>query len=288
MPSASENESLMTIPPGQETPAGDLGGGQTRPAGPAAISVQNVSVTYRTTLERKPTLRTTLTRLGRRQRTVREIQALRDVSFEVERGKVLGVIGSNGAGKSTLMRTVAGILPPTAGRVEVRGRVSTLLALGVGFNRELTGRENVVLGGLAAGLTREQLGEKYDEIAAFAELDEFMELPMRTYSSGMYGRLAFSVAVNMDPDILIIDEALSVGDARFRRKSFEKMRELCGQDRTILLVSHALGSIRQLCDQAIWMHKGELRMWDEPDAVIKSYTGFMDVGEDDAVTLEDV
>jgi ABC-type polysaccharide/polyol phosphate transport system ATPase subunit len=278
----------MTVPGERETtPVADAAAVAATPAGPVAISVQNVSVTYKTTLERKPTLRTTLTRLGRRQRTVREIEALRGVSFDVERGKVLGVVGSNGAGKSTLMRTVAGILPPSAGRVEVRGRVSTLLALGVGFNRELTGRENVVLGGLAAGLTREQLREKYDEIAAFAELDDFMELPMRTYSSGMYGRLAFSVAVNMDPDILIIDEALSVGDARFRRKSFEKMRELCGQDRTILLVSHALGSIRQLCDQAIWLHKGELRMWDEPDAVIKSYTEFMDVGED-AVTLEDV
>src|SRR5207237_2205446 len=137
-------------------------------------------------------------------------------------------------------------LPPTSGRVEVRGRVSTLLALGVGFNRDLSGRENVVLGGLAAGLTRDLLAEKYDEIVEFAELEEFMDLPMRTYSSGMYGRLAFSVAVNMDPDILLIDEALSVGDARFRRKSFEKMRELCGQARTIVLVSHALASIRGL------------------------------------------
>jgi ABC-type polysaccharide/polyol phosphate transport system ATPase subunit len=169
----------------------------------------------------------------------------------------------------------------------VRGRVSTLLALGVGFNKDLSGRENIILGGLAAGLTRDQLAEKYDEIVAFAELDEFMDLPMRTYSSGMYGRLAFSVAVNMDPDILLIDEALSVGDARFRRKSFEKMRELCGQARTIVLVSHSMGSIADLCDQAIWMHRGELRMWDEPDSVIDAYTQFLDV-ENDAVTREDV
>ena len=167
------------------------------------------------------------------------------MSFEVPHGKVLGVVGANGAGKSTLMRTVAGILPPNSGRVEVHGRVSTLLALGVGFNRKLTGRENVVLGGLAAGLTRAQLREKYDEIVAFAELEDFMDMPMRTYSSGMYGRLAFAVAVTMEPDILIIDEALSVGDARFRRKSFNRMRELCGEDRTILLVTHALGSDRE-------------------------------------------
>jgi ABC-type polysaccharide/polyol phosphate transport system ATPase subunit len=226
-------------------------------------------------------------RLGRRERVVREIEALKGVSFDVAHGTVLGVVGANGAGKSTLMRTVAGILPPTDGRVEVRGRVSTLLALGVGFNRKLSGRDNVVLGGLAAGLSRDQLADKYEEIVDFAELEEFMDLPMRTYSSGMYGRLAFSVAVNMDPDILLIDEALSVGDARFRRKSFRKMRELCGQARTIVLVSHALGSIIELCDQAIWMHGGELRMWDEPQAVVDAYTAFLDVGED-AVTLEDL
>jgi ABC-type polysaccharide/polyol phosphate transport system ATPase subunit len=209
------------------------------------------------------------------------------VSFEVPEGQVLGVVGANGAGKSTLMRTVAGILPPNSGRVEVHGRVSTLLALGVGFNRKMTGRQNVTLGGLAAGLSREQLQEKYDEIVAFAELEDFMDMPMRTYSSGMYGRLAFAVAVTMEPEILLIDEALSVGDARFRKKSFRKMRELCSENRTILLVSHALGSIKELCDQAIWMHKGELRMWDEPDAVVDAYTEFLEVGED-AFTMEDV
>jgi ABC-type polysaccharide/polyol phosphate transport system ATPase subunit len=252
-----------------------------------SIRVEDVSVTYRTSFERAPTLKSTMLRLGRRERVVREIEALKEVSFEVPHGTVLGIIGANGAGKSTLVRTVAGILPPTLGRVEVRGRVSTLLALGVGFNKDLSGRENVVLGGLAAGLTRDQLAEKFDEIVEFAELGEFMDMPMRTYSSGMYGRLAFSVAVNMDPDILLIDEALSVGDARFRRKSFEKMRELCGQARTIVLVSHSMGSISDLCDQAIWMHRGELRMWGEPDPVIDAYTQFLGV-KDDAVTREDV
>ena len=244
-------------------------------------------MTYRTSLEKAPTLKNTVLKLGRREKVVREIQALKHVSFDVPEGQVLGVVGANGAGKSTLMRTVAGILPPNSGRVEVHGRVSTLLALGVGFNRKMTGRQNVVLGGLAAGLSRELLKEKYDEIVAFAELEDFMDMPMRTYSSGMYGRLAFAVAVTMEPEILIIDEALSVGDARFRKKSFAKMRELCGEDRTILLVSHALGSIKELCDSAIWMHKGELRMWDEPDAVVDAYTEFLEVGED-AFTMEDV
>jgi ABC-type polysaccharide/polyol phosphate transport system ATPase subunit len=254
---------------------------------PQTISVRDLSVTYRTSLDVAPTLKTTLLKLGRRERIVREVEALKDVSFDVHQGSVLGVVGANGAGKSTLVRTIAGILPPTSGRVEVHGRVSTLLALGVGFNRKLTGRENVVLGGLAAGLSREQLREKYEQIVEFAELEDFMDMPMRTYSSGMYGRLAFSVAVNMDPDILLIDEALSVGDARFKHKSFEKMRELCGQARTIVLVSHALGSIRELCDEALWLHGGELRMYDEPDAVIDAYTTFLEVGED-AFTLEDV
>jgi ABC-type polysaccharide/polyol phosphate transport system ATPase subunit len=251
------------------------------------IRVQDVSLTYRTSLERAPTLKSTMLRLGRRERIIREVEALKRVSFEVPHGQVLGVVGANGAGKSTLMRVMAGILPPTSGRVEVDGRVSTLLALGIGFNRKLTGRENVVLGGLAAGLSREQLEEKYEEIVEFAELEEFMDMPMRTYSSGMYGRLGFSVAVNMEPDILLIDEALSVGDARFRRKSFRKMRQLIRQDRTIVLVSHALGSIEELCDSAVWLHKGELQMWDEPSAVIDAYTDFLGVRED-AVTMEDV
>ena len=169
---------------------------------------------------------------------------------------MLGIVGANGAGKSTLVRTIAGILPPSKGRVEVHGRVSTLLALGVGFNKKLSGRDNVRLGGLAAGLKREQLAEKYDDIVAFAELEDFMDMPMRTYSSGMYGRLAFAVAVMMEPDILLIDEALSVGDARFRRKCARKMRELCSEDRTVVLVSHALGTIQDLADHAIWMDHG--------------------------------
>jgi ABC-type polysaccharide/polyol phosphate transport system ATPase subunit len=252
-----------------------------------AVKVEDLSITYRTAVEKKPTLSRTLIRLGRRQRIVREIRAVRGVSFEVSHGAVLGVVGVNGAGKSTLLRAMAGILPPTSGRVEVFGKVSTLLALGVGFKSDLTGRENVVLGGLAAGLTRDQVAAKYEEIAEFAELGDFMDMPMRTYSSGMYGRLAFSVAINMDPDILLIDEALSTGDARFKEKSFEKMRELCSQARTIVLVSHGLRSIRELCDEAIWMHEGAIAMRDDADTVIDAYRDFLHVGESE-VTNEDV
>jgi ABC-type polysaccharide/polyol phosphate transport system ATPase subunit len=252
------------------------------------VVVDDVSVTYKTTFERRPTLRSMVTSLGRGEKVIREVQAVKNVSFWIPHGTVLGIVGANGAGKSTLVRTIAGILPPTSGRIDVYGRVSTLLALGVGFNKHLSGRDNVRLGGLAAGLPQDQLDEKYEEIVRFAELEEFMDMPMRTYSSGMYGRLAFSVAVNMDPDILIIDEALSVGDARFRRKSANKMKELCGQARTIVLVSHALGTVRDLCDQAIWLDKGVMRMWDDPDSVVDAYTDFLQVEQDDAVTLEDV
>jgi ABC-type polysaccharide/polyol phosphate transport system ATPase subunit len=252
-----------------------------------AIKVEGVSVTYSTALESRPTLKTTLLRLGRLQRVVREIQAVKNVTLDVPHGQVLGIVGANGAGKSSLVRTMAGILPPSTGRLEVHGRVSTLLALGVGFNKHLSGRDNVILGGLAAGLDRDHLEAKYDDIVAFAELEDFMDMPMRTYSSGMYGRLAFSVAVNMDPDILLIDEALSVGDARFRKKSFRKMRELCGEDRTVVLVSHALGTIEKLCDSVAWMHKGELRLHADPATVVHAYTKFLDVGED-AFTMEDV
>jgi ABC-type polysaccharide/polyol phosphate transport system ATPase subunit len=252
-----------------------------------SVVVDDVSVTYKTTFDRRPTLRGMVRSLGRGEKVVREVQAVKHVSFQIPHGTVLGIVGANGAGKSTLVRTIAGILPPTMGRIDVYGRVSTLLALGVGFNKNLSGRDNVRLGGLAAGLHRDQLAEKYEDIVKFAELGDFMDMPMRTYSSGMYGRLAFSVAVNMEPDILIVDEALSVGDARFRRKSANKMRELCSQARTIILVSHALGTVRELCDQAIWMDQGELRMWDEPEAVVDAYTAFLEVNQD-AVTLEDV
>jgi ABC-type polysaccharide/polyol phosphate transport system ATPase subunit len=252
-----------------------------------AVKIENLSVTYRTAVDKRPTLKQTLVRLGRRQRTVREIQAVRDVSFEVPQGTVLGIVGVNGAGKSTLMRTVAGILPPSEGRVEVRGSVSTLLALGVGFNSDLTGRENVMLGGLAAGLTRAEIAEKYDAVTEFAEIGDFVDLPMRTYSSGMYGRLAFSVAVNMDPDILLVDEALSVGDARFKRKSFDRMRELCAQAGTIFIVSHGLNALRKLCTEIIWLHEGKIAMRDDPDSVIDEYKRFLNIGES-TFALEDV
>jgi ABC-type polysaccharide/polyol phosphate transport system ATPase subunit len=263
--------------------------GQAPPAvtPPPAISVQDVSITYRTTFERTPTLKDALVRFGRGERVVREVEAVKGVSFDVPQGQILGIVGHNGAGKSTLMRAVAGILAPTAGRIEVRGRVSTLLALGVGFNAALSGKENVLLGGLAAGLSRAQIAEKYDEITEFAELGDFMEMPMKTYSSGMYSRLAFSVAVHMEPDILLVDEALSAGDAAFRQKANAKMQELLSQARTMIMVSHALGTIKDLCDEALWMDHGRLMLRGTPEEVVNAYTDHAKVKRDN-LTLEDV
>lgn len=252
-----------------------------------AIRVENLSITYRTTFERRPTLKEAVRRAGRGQRVVREVQAVRDVSFELPRSRVLGIIGRNGAGKSTLVRAVAGILPPTKGRIEIRGRVSTLLALGVGFNNKLTGYENIVLGGLAAGYTRAEVERKSEQIAAWTELGDFMEMPVKTYSSGMSSRLAFAVAVHMEPDILIVDEALSTGDSYFKAKAMAKMDELLSQAHTMLVVSHALGTIQEMCTDAIWLDKGQLKMYGTPDAVIDAYNGNTGVDPDAATTLED-
>ena len=253
---------------------------------PPAVDVQGVSVTYRTFYERRPTLKDALVRLGRGQRIVREVAALRDVSLQVAPGTILGVVGANGAGKSTLMRAIAGILPPTAGRITVRGRVSTLLALGVGFNPALSGRQNVVLGGLAAGLTRGEITERYPAIADFAELGDFMDLPLRTYSSGMHSRLAFSVAVHLDPDILLVDEALAAGDARFKRKATARMTELLAQARTMIMVSHALGAISEMCTSAVWLDRGRVRLVGPPGDVVAAYT--RSLGTLDASVTEDL
>jgi len=248
--------------------------------------VQNLSITYRTTFERKPTLKTALLRLGRGERGVVEVEAVKNVSFEVPNGTAMGIIGSNGAGKSTLMRAMAGILPPTTGSIEVWGKASTLLSLGVGFNNNLSGRENIVLGGLATGLTRAEVEERADEVAEWTELGEFIDMPMRTYSSGMSARVGFSVAVHMKPDILMIDEALSTGDAKFREKANAKMGELRDSARAMFLVSHGLNSIKEMCTEAIWLNKGELMMRGEPEEVIDAYMKFVKVKKTATATEE--
>jgi len=199
------------------------------------------------------------------------VEALRDVSLRVPEGMALGVIGPNGSGKSTLLRLIAGIYRPTSGRVIVHGRVSALLSLGLGFHPDLSGRENIIIGGLAMGLSKQEIKRKFDEIVQFAELEEFIDAPVRTYSSGMYARLAFSVAVNVDPDILLLDEVLAVGDERFQKKCIERMLEFKHRAKTIVFVSHSASAVQKLCDQACLLSHGSVVEVGEVAHVLESY-----------------
>jgi len=246
-----------------------------------AIKIEDLSISYKINVESKKTLKNAIMRASRGERVrTRTVEAVKHLNLEITHGSVVGIVGANGAGKSTLMRSIAGILPPTSGKITVNGRISTLLALGVGFNKALSGRDNIILGGLAAGMSKAEIEAQTDAIAAFADLPEgFIDMPVRTYSNGMYSRVAFAVAVNMTPDILLLDEALSAGDAAFKEKSFNRMRELCEEARTILIVSHALSSINELCDHAIWMHKGNMLASGEPEKITGAYLKFLNVGE---------
>jgi ABC-type polysaccharide/polyol phosphate transport system ATPase subunit len=241
--------------------------------GSIAVSVQDLGLTYTTSIDKKPTLKARLKSLGRGKKHTRTVRALNGISLDVHYGTVLGIIGSNGAGKSSLMRTISGIVPPTQGRIEV--------------NQAMTGRENVYLGGLAAGMTRAEIDASFQAIADFSELGDAIDAPMRTYSSGMFARLAFSVAAIVEPDILIVDEALSTGDARFKEKSLNRMKELRTADRALILVSHALATIEDLCNEVIWLDKGSLMARGNPSEVIAAYREFMNVRKS-ASTDEDV
>jgi len=246
-----------------------------------AVQIKDLSISYKINVESKKTLKNALMRASKGERVrTRTVEAVKNLTLDIPHGSVVGIVGANGAGKSTLMRSIAGILPPTTGRIAVNGRISTLLALGVGFNQALSGRDNIILGGLAAGMSRSEIENQTDAIAAFADLPEgFIDMPVRTYSAGMYSRVAFSVAVNMTPDILLLDEALSAGDAAFKEKSFNRMRQLCEEARTILIVSHALTSLNELCDHAIWLHKGQMLASGKPDDITEKYLKFLNVGE---------
>ena len=237
---------------------------------PPAIEVQNLSASYRVRLD-APDFRTDIRNLiTRRRDNMRIVPALRDVTFTMRPGAVLVVIGRNGAGKSTLLRVLCGILLPDAGRVVVRGRLN-LLRPGLGMNEALTGRENIRLGGLAAGISEERLRDLTDVIAEFAQLDEYIDFPLRTYSTGMRMRLGVAVASYLDPEILLIDEALTGGDVAFQVHVADRMAELCGQGRTIVLVTHGLASVKRMATEALWLHQGQVAAVGDPDDVTAQY-----------------
>src|SRR3984893_2445502 len=200
-----------------------------------------------------------------------EMWALKDVSFEVAPGEVLGVIGRNGAGKSTLLKVLSRITEPTTGRVELYGRVGSLLEVGTGFHPELTGRENIFLSGAIMGMRRIEIARKFDQIVAFAEIEQFVDTPVKRYSSGMYVRLAFAVAAHLDPEILLIDEVLAVGDAAFQKKCLGKMGEVAREGRTVLFVSHSMAAVQSLCHRAVWLESGILSNDGKPGVVVQSY-----------------
>ncbi len=237
------------------------------------IRAENVTVCYRLPRDRGYSLKEYAVARLRSPVRYTEHTVLKDVSFTAERGEVLGVIGPNGAGKSTLLKTVCGIVKPTAGRVEVSGTVAPMLELGSGFDFDLTGRENVFLNGAILGYSRASLEESYADIAAFSGLGEFMDAPLRSYSSGMVMRLAFSVATAVKPDVLIVDEILSVGDGDFQRRSHSRMRELMSGGAAVLFVSHSLDQIRELCTRALWLEDGAVRMSGETKSVCDAYAG---------------
>jgi len=210
----------------------------------------------------------------RAEKSYRDFWALRDISFEVQKGEAIGIVGRNGSGKSTLLQLIAGTLQPTEGNVNVKGRVTALLELGAGFNLDFTGRENVHLSAAVLGLSRREVDDRFDAIAAFADIGQFLDQPVKTYSSGMMMRLAFAVNTCVDPDILIVDEALSVGDAPFQAKCFRRLRQLIDQGVSLLFVSHDLGTVRSICSRALWLKNGRSEMWGEAKTVAREYEKF--------------
>ena len=237
----------------------------------SAVSVEGVSKRFRLYHEKNQYLKSTVLR-GKRAK-YDEFWALQDISFEISSGSTFGIIGSNGSGKSTLLKCLAGILTPDKGSIAVRGRIAALLELGAGFHPEMSGRENIFLNGAILGMTQKELLRKMDSIIEFAGLEEFIDTPVKNYSSGMTVRLGFAIAINVDPEILIIDEVLAVGDSAFQQKCHEKIEEFKHDGRTIILVSHGLGDVAQLCQTVAWIEKGHLKAIGDGYDVVGEYLG---------------
>lgn len=234
------------------------------------IEVKNVWLKFSLRRKRKIRIRDLIFNpLARNSR--KEFWALKNISFEVKKGEIVGIIGRNGAGKSTLLRVLAGIYVPDKGEVKVNGRISPLLTLGAGFRPDLTGKDNIFLNGIFLGLKEKEIEAKYEEIVRFAELENFIDVPIRNYSSGMIARLGFSTAVHLNPDILLIDEIFGVGDEVFRKKSQQKMLQFMKKARAIILVTHNLNFVKEFCNKAIWIHQGEIIKIGESQEVIENY-----------------
>ncbi len=243
----------------------------------SAISVKDVKIRYRF-FKKRSTLGMIKSILKRNKdnKKTEYFEAVKGVSFEVEKGQILGIVGKNGSGKSTLLRAIAGIFSPDEGTIDLHGHTISLLSIGVGFQSKLSGRENIYLSGMLLGFDKKQIEEKIDEIIEFSELGKFIDRPVKTYSSGMYSKLAFSITAILETEIMLIDEVLSVGDVKFKKKSYAKMRELISDnDRTVVIVSHSSETLRQLCDSILWLHEGEIKMQGSTGEVLPKYEEFM-------------
>ncbi len=256
-----------------------------------SIEVVNASKVYRRYSRRHQfsTLKSALLSrsLIRDLRPDETFAAVRDVTFTLPRGRTLGVIGRNGSGKSTLLKLVAGITKPTSGTVHVNGRISALIELGAGFHPEISGRENVFINGIMLGLTKREITRRFDEIVDFAEMREFIDAPVKTYSSGMYMRLGFAVAIHVDPDVLLVDEVLAVGDEGFTHKCLDKFAEFKRRGKTILLVTHSLGLVERFCDEALWMDAGSMKAMGDPKRVVGAYVTDVEVTEEQQLAAGD-
>ena len=240
-----------------------------------SVQFDDVVQRFRVIRERPDTLREFFARIRRQKATYHDFEALKHVTFRIAKGEMVGIIGRNGSGKSTVLKVIAGVYAPSSGRVEVHGRIAPLIELGAGFHQELTGRENILLNGLLLGLSKRQVQEREERIVEFAELGDFIDSPIKQYSSGMYMRLAFAVATEVDPDVLLIDEILAVGDGGFRQKCFDRIRGFRAAGKTILYVSHDLGGIREFCDRVLLIHNGQLIEDGLPDFVTAQYEALL-------------
>jgi len=237
-----------------------------------AIEVSDLSITYKSM--KAYSIKKNLLKFKKAK--VKEFKAVQNVSFDLEEGKILGIIGKNGSGKSTMLKALAGIFSPDEGFIDLHNKSVSLLSIGVGFNKSLTGRENILLSGMLLGFSEEEIRDKMDEIIDFAELGKFIDMPVKTYSSGMFSKLAFSITAILETDIMLIDEVLSVGDQRFKKKSYAKMKNLISdRKRTVVIVSHNISTLNELCDTVMWMHDGVIKMMGEPKEVLDQYTEFM-------------